>query len=83
MKCRHEAINEHNESRPHHVVAIDANLLARKSPAGADPVKHVDLIATMFSSSGVGVMVHACNPTCRFDAKRESMRRKCDRELDH
>ena len=42
--------------------------------------KHVEFIASAFSSNGVGVLVCADHPTQRHDTKRESIRRTCEKE---
>ena len=47
IKSRHNAIKNLNEMWTYPVVFTDANLIACKTPAGADPAKYVDLIVAL------------------------------------
>ena len=62
IKSRHEEAKITNPIREHLVVLIYANLIGYKTPNGMEAAKHVELIATVFSINGIGVLVHADHP---------------------
>ena len=80
IKTRFDEVKSKHVNCTHPTIVIDANLIGYKTPKGMDAAKHVDFIACSFSSCGVGVLVHADHPTKRHHAKRESIRRKCEKE---
>lgn len=80
LKTRHDEVKSQHVNRAHPMIVIDANLIGYKTPKGMDAAKHVDFIACSFSSCGAGVLVHADHPAKRRHTKRESIRRKCEKE---
>ena len=53
IKTRHEEVKLTNPTRAHPVVVIDANLLGYKTPNGIEAAKHVEILATVFSSNSI------------------------------
>ena len=80
IKSRHNIVRTTNATRACLLAVIDANLIGYKDPAGADAAKHVDLITSIFSINDVSVQVYADHPTKRYGTKRESVRRRRDKE---
>ena len=80
MKTRFDEIKSKHVNQTHPMIVIDANLIGYKTPKGIDAAKCVEFIACSFSSCGVRVLVHADHPTKLHHAKRESIRRKCEKE---
>ena len=79
-KTRFDEVKSKHVNRTHHMIVIDANLISYKTPEGMDAAKCVEFIACSFSSCGMGVLVHAYHPTQQCHTKRESVRRKCEKE---
>ena len=52
IKSRHEDVKMTNPTRAHPVAVIDANLIGYKTPNRIEVAKHVELLATIFSSNG-------------------------------
>ena len=76
IRTKYEQAKTTDECRQHPMVAIDANSIAHIAPKDAEMVKHAELIATMFSSYGIGVVMLADDLVKRHNNKRESVRRR-------
>ena len=59
------------------MVAIDANLIAHTDPKDIEMAKRAELIAAIFSSHGIGVVMFDDNAFKRHDIKIEKGRRRC------
>ena len=55
IKVRYHEVKQHNMTRAHPMVVIDANLIGYRAPKFIDPARHVDSIASSFSNNAVGV----------------------------
>ena len=76
-KCE---LTKYNASRAHPIVVIDANLIAHKAPKDFDMAKHAEMIASAFSVDSMRAMVMVDDPVRRHDSKRESARRRCEKD---
>ena len=57
IKSRHVEVKRTNIIRAHPMVSIDINLIGYKTPKGMDAENCAELIATIFSSNSVEVLV--------------------------
>ena len=71
-----------NPTRACPVLVIDANLIGHKTQSGMEEVNDAGILATIFLSNGIGVLVHTDHPSKRHDAKKESIRRKIEKEIN-
>ena len=63
------------------MVVIDANLIVCKAPTDFNMAKYVESIASSFVDNGTRAMVMVDNSVQLHDSKRESARRKCEKEI--
>ena len=70
-----------NESRACPAVITDANLITHTLLKGTCPCKHAELTTILFSSDSTMILSHSNTPCKRHNSKRESVRRKCEREM--
>ena len=80
IKSKYNIVKTTNSTRAYPLVVIDTNLIGYKVLAGIDATKYAEIIASIFSSSSVGILVYANYSTKHYDTKRESSRHKCDKE---
>ena len=80
IRTKYEQAKTTDECMQQPMVAIDANSIVQIAPKDTEMVKHAELIATMFSRYGIGVVIFADDLVKRHNNNRESMRRRCVNE---